>query len=241
MQQMSFVSLAGSADAGGTREVLCDEEDFPCIPPPSPCVVCRLQPPENNGAAVIPRVEDLEELRPAAEKTHERAIAWWFKACCFCYTGVGVHMAFSLGMLSCQCASYPWHVEALLLMAQGALSFLHDAYFVGLNPQAKIADRSCASFLTICQPLKFAFCSMDWLQLLVLVVFWSLGLGCFLFAKRAYERGQWQTYQVWHSLWHVALPLGGSLWIEYTRSIAPDGFPCVGDFLGNGNAAFMIA
>lgn len=239
MQQLPFVSPAASADVG-RASLECDEEDFPCIPPPNPCVVCRLQPLEISGGAAPTTAGDIEEHRPATEKTHERAIAWWFKACCFCYTAVGVHMALSLGMLACHCASYPWHLEALLLVSQGALSFLHDAYFVGLSPQAKVADRSCASFLTICQPLKFAFCSMDWLQLLVLLAFWSLGLGCFLIAKREHEGGRWRSYQVWHSLWHIALPLGGCIWIEYTRSITPIGLACGGDFLGGSSASFAV-
>lgn len=75
---------------------------------------------------------------------------------------------------------------------------------------------------------------MDGLQLLVLAAFWSLGLGCFLVAKREHDRGRWLNYQVWHSLWHIALPLGGCIWIEYTRSIASDELACGGDFLGSG-------
>lgn len=56
--------------------------------------------------------------------------------------------------LECHCSAYPWRVEASLLLVQGLLSFMHDAYFAGRSPVAKFADRTCATFLTMCQPVK---------------------------------------------------------------------------------------
>eukprot|EP00933_Yihiella_yeosuensis_P041187 TRINITY_DN35608_c0_g1_i2.p1 TRINITY_DN35608_c0_g1~~TRINITY_DN35608_c0_g1_i2.p1 ORF type:complete len:139 (+),score=17.62 TRINITY_DN35608_c0_g1_i2:358-774(+) len=80
-----------------------------------------------------------------------------------------------------------------------------------------MADRCCASFLTMCQPLKFAFCSMDSVQLSLLMFFWLLGMFCFQKGMRAFKAGDSRQYQICHTLWHVFLPLGGYLWIEYTR------------------------
>eukprot|EP00931_Biecheleriopsis_adriatica_P096727 TRINITY_DN70412_c0_g1_i1.p1 TRINITY_DN70412_c0_g1~~TRINITY_DN70412_c0_g1_i1.p1 ORF type:complete len:271 (+),score=44.95 TRINITY_DN70412_c0_g1_i1:74-814(+) len=153
----------------------------------------------------------------SAEKDRGPALCWWFRACCFCYSAVGLDMAWRLGYVTCHCAAYPWQLEACLLLLQGCLSFMHDAYFVGRSPAAKIADRSCASFLTLCQPLKLAFCSMDAVQLSLLVCSWSLGLLCFKAGARAFAAGNGRRYQVFHTLWHILLPLGGYLWIEYTR------------------------
>merc|ERR1712217_835507 len=100
----------------------------------------------------------------------------------------------------------------------GLLSFMHDAYFAGRSPVAKCADRCCATFLTLCQPIKFAFCVMNSMQLAILLTFWTLGLLCFLTGSKAFTAGKVMRYQVFHTLWHIALPLGGFLWIEYTRA-----------------------
>jgi len=66
----------------------------------------------------------------------------------------------------------------------------------------------------------------DVMQLWLLVAFWTIGLMCFFAAKRAFGKRKIQSYQVFHSMWHVALPLGGCMWIEYThllltRSLQP--------------------
>ncbi|CAJ1350985.1 unnamed protein product [Effrenium voratum] len=152
-----------------------------------------------------------------AEKDRGPTLAWWFRACCFCYSAVGADMAWRIGYVTCHCAAYPWQLEASLLLLQGCLSFMHDAYFAGRSPAAKMADRCCASFLTLCQPLKLAFCSMDAVQLCVLCCSWTLGLLCFKAGARAFAAGNGRRYQIFHTLWHILLPLGGYLWIEYTR------------------------
>merc|ERR1712100_841170 len=102
---------------------------------------------------------------------------------------------------------------------QGLLSYLHDAHFQGRNRYAQIADRSSATFLSFCQPIKFAFCKMDPTQVALLVVFLVLGLLCFRAGTRAVAAGDAYRYQVFHSLWHLLLPLGGVLWIEYTQAL----------------------
>lgn len=183
------------------------------------------------------KAEDLEEGKPAplGDKERRQPLAWWFRLCCFCYSAVGFEMAWRLQAMSCHCPAYPWHVEAYLLLLQGLLSFLHDAYFAGRSPAAKAADRSCATFLTLCQPLKFSFCHMDVMQLCLLVAFWILGLICYLAGGRAFAAGKWQKYQVFHSLWHIMLPLGGFLWIEYTRGAwAPWSTPASGGLHATG-------
>jgi len=151
------------------------------------------------------------------EKDRGSALTWWFRACCFCYSAVGMDMAWRLGYVNCHCASYPWRVEASLLLLQGCLSFMHDAYFAGRSPLAKAADRCCASFLTLCQPLKLTFCSMDAVQLCLLSCSWTLGLLCFKLGGRHFAAGNARYYQIYHTLWHIMLPLGGLVWIEYTR------------------------
>lgn len=152
-----------------------------------------------------------------AEKDRGPALTWWFRACCFCFSAVGIDMAWRLGYVACHCALYPWQLEACLLLLQGCLSFMHDAYFAGRSPAAKMADRCCASFLTLCQPLKLAFCSMDAVQLCLLCCSWTLGLLCFKAGAKAFAAGTGRRYQLFHTLWHILLPLGGYLWIEYTR------------------------
>jgi len=151
------------------------------------------------------------------DKDRGTPLLWWFRACCFCYSVVGADMAWRLGYMDCSCSAYPWAVEAWLLLIQGCLSFMHDAYFAGRSPTAKLADRCCASFLTLCQPLKLAFCNMDAIQLSLLACFWTLGLLCFKASSRAFASGDGRRYQIFHTLWHILLPLGGYLWIEYTR------------------------
>merc|ERR1711879_462654 len=90
--------------------------------------------------------KDFSDLK--SEKRHGGPmLTWWFRACCFCYSVVGIEMAFRIGEVTCNCPAYPWHVEASLLMLQGLLSFLHDAHFAGRSSTAKYADRSCACFL----------------------------------------------------------------------------------------------
>ncbi|CAE7794113.1 DNAH1, partial [Symbiodinium necroappetens] len=98
----------------------------------------------------MPDEEAPSEARCPAEKDRGPALAWWFRACCFCYSAVGIDMAWRLGYVACHCATYPWQLEACLLLLQGCLSFMHDAYFAGRSPAAKFADRCCATFLTMC-------------------------------------------------------------------------------------------
>jgi len=150
-------------------------------------------------------------------KGHAPALAWWFRLFCFCYSAVGAWIAWRFEFVSCSCSSYPWRVELVLLMLQGCFSYLHDAHFQGRSPWAKTVDRTCATLLTLCQPLKFSFCPMDQLQVGILMSFWTCGLLFFWAASRAHASGSFRSYQAFHSLWHVALPLGGFLWIEYTR------------------------
>jgi len=151
------------------------------------------------------------------DKDRGPPLAWWFGVCCFCYSAVGLDMAYRLPAVECSCPAYPWEAEAFLLLMQGLLSFLHDAHFAGRSRAAKAADRSCATFLTLCQPLKFSFCRMDSVQLALLLAFWALGLLCFRAGGQAFAAKRWRRYQVFHTLWHIALPMGGFLWIEYTR------------------------
>lgn len=160
-----------------------------------------------------------KQKSPAEDKDRGSTLTWWFRACCFCYSLVGLDMAWRLPAVTCYCPAYPWHVEAFLLMLQGCLSFMHDAYFAGRSPVAKAADRCCATFLTLCQPIKLAFCQMDGVQLALLMCFWTLGLLCFTAGGRAFAAGDGRRYQVFHTLWHIALPLGGFLWIEYSRTL----------------------
>jgi len=102
---------------------------------------------------------------------------------------------------------------------------MHDAYFAGRSPVAKFADRTCATFLTMCQPVKFAFCSMNTVQLSILLAFWLIGLACFLAASKSFAAGKALQYQVFHTLWHIALPMGGFLWIEYTAALVCSEWP----------------
>jgi len=150
-------------------------------------------------------------------KGHAPTLTWWFRMLCFCYSAVGAWMAWRLEFVSCHCNSYPWRAELVLLILQGCFSYLHDAHFQGRSPWAKTVDRSCATLLTMCQPLKFSFCPMDQPQVAILMAFWFCGLLFFWASTRAFASGSFKLYQTFHSLWHVALPLGGFLWIEYTR------------------------
>mmetsp|Transcript_54366 Transcript_54366/g.117675 ORF Transcript_54366/g.117675 Transcript_54366/m.117675 type:complete len:194 (+) Transcript_54366:35-616(+) len=166
-------------------------------------------------------VEDPESADPARKVKERPALAWWFRAGCFCYSAAGLSMQWRLWALQCDCPSYPWPLEATLLLLQGILSYLHDAHFEGRSLPAKIADRSCATFLTLCQPVKFAFCPMDHMQMTILAVAWCMGLAFFLMASRAFAAGDFRRYQIFHSFWHITLPLGGILWIEYTQKALP--------------------
>mmetsp|Transcript_23722 Transcript_23722/g.55308 ORF Transcript_23722/g.55308 Transcript_23722/m.55308 type:complete len:199 (+) Transcript_23722:45-641(+) len=145
-------------------------------------------------------------------------LPWWFRVGCFCYSCVGFLMFYRLAAVTCDCALYPWQVEAALLVLQGCLSYMHDAHFQGTSRFFKHADRTCATFLAMCQPGKFCFCSMDVVQAAILVVAWSMGLACYAMGRRAHNQGKARHYHAWHSLWHLLLPLGGGLWIEYTAT-----------------------
>mmetsp|Transcript_91687 Transcript_91687/g.259553 ORF Transcript_91687/g.259553 Transcript_91687/m.259553 type:complete len:206 (+) Transcript_91687:170-787(+) len=146
---------------------------------------------------------------------------WWFQACCFTYTLIGFHLALHIGAMRCSVPAYPWRVEASLLVVQGGLAFLSDAHFEGRSRLAFVLDKSCATFLTCCQPLKFLFYSMDSVQIGLLLASLCLGLACYSLGKLSYAAAHMLRYQVFHTLWHVALPLGGYLWVEYTIGELP--------------------
>merc|ERR1740123_288673 len=130
-----------------------------------------------------------------------------------------------MSVLTCAFPLYPWVIEASLLCMQGFLSYMHDAHFQGRSPAAGMADRTCATFLTLCQPLKLAFCRMDASQLGLLLFFWKLGLFFYFLGGKAKLARKYLRYQFLHTMWHVALPLGGYLWIEYTVLLAQEKCP----------------
>mmetsp|Transcript_109216 Transcript_109216/g.308962 ORF Transcript_109216/g.308962 Transcript_109216/m.308962 type:complete len:202 (-) Transcript_109216:428-1033(-) len=146
---------------------------------------------------------------------------WWFQAGCFTYSLVGFHVALCVNEIACGVPGYPWRVEASLLLVQGCLSFLHDSHFEGRSPLAMALDRSCATLLTCCQPLKFLVYSMDAVQAGLLAGFLALGLLGYFAGKWAHAAARVESYQAFHTLWHVALPLGGYLWVEYTTGHLP--------------------
>eukprot|EP00929_Paragymnodinium_shiwhaense_P119577 TRINITY_DN91481_c0_g1_i1.p1 TRINITY_DN91481_c0_g1~~TRINITY_DN91481_c0_g1_i1.p1 ORF type:complete len:313 (+),score=46.38 TRINITY_DN91481_c0_g1_i1:72-1010(+) len=158
--------------------------------------------------------------KPTSEPAPLVALTWWFRLCCFNYSLVGLEMLGNEAQISCVFPGYAWHVESKLLLLQGLLSYLHDSHFQGRSPYAKAADRTCATSLTLCQPLKMAFCAMDGWQILILLWSYSLGLFCLSRSYKTAAAGRMFAYQVWHTLWHILLPLGGFLWIEYTRRLA---------------------
>lgn len=162
---------------------------------------------------------DVEDPWGSVEKHHDQVLPWWFKAGCFCYSIVGMFMLARLRSLECGCSTYRWHGEAVLLLLQGFLSYLHDAHFQGRSYPAKVSDKSCATFLTLCQPLKLAACHMDRIQVAILLLGWISGIVCFRLGLRAYAAGNADRFHVFHTLWHIFLPLAGLLWIEYTTSL----------------------
>jgi hypothetical protein len=168
----------------------------------------------NEGIACV-----RDPVKQATETALHASLAWWFRALCFCYSAVGIDMLWRMRTVSYHCPSYHWPVEAWLLLLQGVLSFLHDAHFAGRSATARRANWCCATLLMLCQPLNFSFCTMGVMQLWLLVAFWAIGIMCFFAGKRAFRKGDIQHYQVLHSMWHVALPLGGCMWVEYTHLV----------------------
>lgn len=157
-----------------------------------------------------------EELGDQKKRRKTIHVHWWYCAGCFAYSIVGAEIFFNLERLGCFCQLYPWYVESTLLFLQGFLSFLHDAYFIWTSRPVKYMDRALAVFLCVCQPVKFAFCAMDTVQLVLLLAFFILGLVCFSFGKYQYSIGRLDCFQCFHTLWHLFLPFGGHFWIRYT-------------------------
>ena len=57
-------------------------------------------------------------------------------------------------------------------------------------------------------------------QVVILLLAWSSGLLSFKLGQHAHAAGNSHRYHLFHTLWHIALPLGGLLWIEYTRTLS---------------------
>mmetsp|Transcript_62566 Transcript_62566/g.116355 ORF Transcript_62566/g.116355 Transcript_62566/m.116355 type:complete len:195 (-) Transcript_62566:287-871(-) len=169
-----------------------------------------------QGPSVELPPQVVEEAGTKTKGHAEQYLPWWFRAGCFCYSLVGFLMMYRLAEVRCDCALYPWKVESFLLVLQGCLSYMHDAHFQGSSAFFKYADRTCATFLACCQPGKFCFCSMDAVQTSILLLAWGTGLACYGMGRRAHGLGRAKHYHAWHSLWHLMLPLGGALWMEYT-------------------------
>jgi len=210
----------------------CDVPDR--VPPSEDVSLCCPCPPGSEEAPGLAQRRlaehdfswQPERVEPPAQKLHVAlgdSLTWWFKLACFNYTLVGLEMARNFGSVECDCASYPWRIEASLLLLQGVLSFLHDGYFVGRSLWAGVADRNCARFLTLCQPIKFAFCRFDVVQVAILLTFLTFGLCSLKTGERALAGGDVRTFQVFHTLWHIFPPLGGALFIEYTRLVLAPG------------------
>merc|ERR1712228_1014769 len=68
---------------------------------------------------------------------------------------------------------------------------------------------------------------------LLLLGFWTLGLCFFRAAARAFASGNPRSYHMLHTLWHIALPLGGFLWIEYTRGALSWPWPAEFELVGS--------
>eukprot|EP00971_Amphidinium_carterae_P103058 2040000-Amphidinium_carterae.1 len=57
---------------------------------------------------------------------------------------------------------------------------------------------------------------MDAVQTSILLLAWGTGLACYAMGQQAHRSGRARHYHAWHSLWHLMLPLGGAVWMEYT-------------------------
>jgi len=156
----------------------------------------------------IPTSLTVEEMRAEAWGV------WWFVASCFTYSCVGILMLVRCEELVAVCPYHFWHVEAALLLQQGVLAFLNDAYFFGVSRRVQWADRVSASFLSMCQPFKFISCSMDFAQSSVLSVSFLCGVLAFAKAQQGLKEGSLHKFLFWHTCWHWAFPIGGALWIE---------------------------
>lgn len=155
-------------------------------------------------------VEQQQEWRRVAQLT------WWYWMSCFTYFAVGLVLWARLPLIQEACPNHFWRIEAALLLSQSLLAYVNDVHFFGLNKSAQMADIMSASFLALCQPWKLRMCSMDSVQATILLTAFIIGLFFFCRGKQAFSRGDLRSFLVMHSLWHVAFPLGGALWIEYT-------------------------
>lgn len=207
----SHGSVAGSANHHGIGCIDCDEE---------------LGHTSDGKSLLLDDdiVEQHQEWRRLAQLT------WWYWMSCFTYFAVGLLLWARLAIIQESCPDHAWRMEAVLLLNQSLLAYLNDVHFFGLNDKARVADVASASFLALCQPWKLTRCSMDSMQLIILLFSFVFGLLFFCRGKQAFVRGDLRSFLIMHSLWHVAFPLGGAIWIEYTafKMGAPPLLPVIG-------------
>jgi hypothetical protein len=112
------------------------------------------------------------------------------------------------------CAWWPWETEAVLVIVQGALSFLSDVFTLGSPSAWHVADRVLAPVLTawfvtrtVVQLAMFPLASR--LEHAFFCVIFPVVFYVFTRSHRAFKGKDFYAYLKWHSVWHALFPLFG--------------------------------
>lgn len=109
-------------------------------------------------------------------------------------------------------ACLPAELEALLVLVQGALSFMADVWNIGRPSLFHCLDRSSAVCLVCAQLLKFGSAMLPAGEVLFVWSSLAVSLLCKLMSGRAIAAGSAVSFARWHLCWHFSLP---ALMISY--------------------------
>jgi len=105
--------------------------------------------------------------------------------------------------------------EAPLLLIQAMLSYLSDTVFAGESSVFHLLDRICATALTSWFLSKAFYLEFDTVEIMICSSAFSMAFVCFYLCRLTLQKEKFKGFVVCKILWHLLLPLGGSVWLAY--------------------------
>lgn len=130
----------------------------------------------------------------------------------FTYTILGIYLIAAIPFNNMTVLGTPPIVDGSILIIQGIVSYGCDVYTFGFSSIFKIFDRCSALIQGLWWTLKLTYVPMTWFEYIIFIGSGIIGVVCKFRGEIAMRKLQWIPFLVWHSLWHLIVPLGLFVW-----------------------------
>ena len=165
------------------------------------------------------RLWEFTEAEPARWRP---ALPWWYKLSSCAYTLLGLQLLLCHQVeLASHGAWFPWWLVSCQLVLQGVLSFMADVVSFGTSSRWKVADALGAgsTFFTCATLVPFTWSgdlNFSGAMLRGFSVTMAVAAYCKHRSSIALREGRRDaartpgSFVLWHTLWHLTLPMGSS-------------------------------